>query len=610
MSKKFDFGGYATKNDLRCSDGRVIRHGAFKDCDGLTVPLVWQHQHNSPENVLGHALLENRDDGVYAYGTFNDSAAGETARELVSHGDIVSLSIYANQLKQSGMDVLHGAIREVSLVLSGANPGALIDNLGFSHSDGSFETIDDEAIIYSGEHLLLEHSEDGTDEETETGNDDDSVDDAEEESVDNDELQHAETGKTVGDVFNSMSDEQKEVVYAIIGTLMAPDDDLDDVDELDDNVKHWSYDNEEGTLMHRNVFDTTDGDESAVLTHDEMSAIFADAKKMGSLKEAVLEHGITSIESLFPEAQTVGNQPALLSRPMEWVDKVLSATRKSPFSKVKTMYADITADQARAKGYDKGTKKIEEVISALHRVTPPATIYKLQKLDRDDVLDITDFDVVSWIKQEMRVMLNEELARAILVGDGRTPGASDKIPEENIKPVWTDNEVYTTHVVVDETLTGEARAKAFIDAVIRSRKAYKGSGAPTLYIGTDLLTDLRLMRNQLGERLYKNDQELSDELRVSNIVEIELLDGLTRSTEAGTFTFGSLIVNLNDYNLGATKGGEVTLFDDFDLNFNKYEYLIETRCSGALILPKSAVAVEFGAVESGSNTEVAKPDQD
>lgn len=609
MSKKFDFGGYATKNDLRCSDGRVIRHGAFKDCDGLTVPLVWQHQHNSPENVLGHALLENRDDGVYAYGTFNDSAAGETARELVSHGDIVSLSIYANQLKQSGMDVLHGAIREVSLVLSGANPGALIDNLGFSHSDGSFETLDDEAIIYSGEHLLLEHSEDyHEDDDAEAEIDEDEEDDADDANVESNEedLQHSE-GKTVADVFNSLNDEQKDVVYAIIGTLMAPDDD-------DDDIKHSNENDEEGILMHRNVFDTTESDESAVLTHDEMAAIFADAKKMGSLKDAVLEHGITSIESLFPEAQTVGNQPALLSRPMEWVDKVLSATRKSPFSKVKTMYADITADQARAKGYDKGTKKIEEVISALHRVTPPATIYKLQKLDRDDVVDITDFDVVSWIKQEMRVMLNEELARAILVGDGRTPGASDKIPEENIKPVWSDNEVYTTHVVVDETLTGEPRTKAFIDAVIRSRKAYKGSGAPTLYIGTDLLTDLRLMRNQLGERLYKNDQELSDELRVSDIVEIELLDGLTRTTDAGTFTFGALIVNLNDYNVGATKGGEVTLFDDFDLNFNKYEYLIETRCSGALILPKSAVAVEFGAVESGSNTEdsdaeVTKPDQ-
>lgn len=596
MSSKFDFGGYATKNDLRCSDGRVIRRGAFKDCDGMTVPLVWQHQHNSPENVLGHALLENRDDGVYAYGTFNDSIAGENARELVSHGDIVSLSIYANQLKQSGSDVLHGAIREVSLVLSGANPGALIDNLGFAHSDGSYEEIDDEAIIYTGESLQLQHSNETSGKVVPEPM---GVPEA-------NKLMHEDVGsepenaeETVQDVFDSLNPTQQEVVYSIIGAALSGDIEDDD-DEDDEEAEHSDLYDLEGYEMSRNVFDNVDGEESAFLTHSDMEEIFADAKRNGSLKDAVLEHGITDIEVLFPDAQAINNQPALITRPMEWVGQVLAATRKSPFSKVKTIAADITAEEARAKGYVKGNQKVEEVISALKRVTDPTTIYKLQKLDRDDIVDITDFDVVAWIKQEMRTMLNEELARAILVGDGRSATSQDKIKEDHIRPVWTDDDLYTTKVTVDDSLTGDARAKAFIDAVIRSRKEYKGSGAPTMYIGTDLLTDMRLMRNQIGERLYKNDQELADELRVSKIVEIELLDGLEKDGNK----FGAIVVNLNDYNVGATRGGEVTMFDDFDLDFNKYEYLIETRCSGALILPKAAIAVNFGAASTEpENTE-------
>lgn len=624
---KYDFGGYVTRNDLKCSDGRTIRHGAFKDCDGATVPLVWQHLHDSPENVLGHAVLENRDDGVYGYCTLNDSEVGQQAKTLVRHGDIKSLSIYANQLKQQGGDVLHGVIREVSLVLAGANPGAYIDNLSFSHSDGTYEKSEDEAIMYFNDDLSmdLEHA-DQTEESKEEDMGEETIADvfdsltekqkdvvyavigtalsgeaeegegenaeAEHSAKDEETLKHADDGAaddSVEAVFNTLSETQKEAVYAIIGMA------------LEDAAEHGETE-EEGQTMKHNVFDNETGEDTQVLTHSDMEAIIDDAKRIGSVKEAFLQHGITNIEALFPEDKAVNAQPYLITRPMEWVAGVLNSVHKSPFSKVKSTAANITADEARAKGYVKGTQKVEEVIKALRRAVDATTIYKLQKLDRDDVVDITDFDVIAWMKQEMRTMLEEELARAILVGDGRDDTAPDKIKEDKIIPVWKDEETYTTHVAVDSSLTGEAKAKAFIDATIRARRFYKGSGAPTLYVGTDLLTEMRLIRDRDGHRLYKNDQELADELRVSKIVEIELLDGLMRESKKGNiFGFGGLVVNLADYNVGANKGGEVTMFDDFDLDFNKYEYLIETRCSGALTRPLSALAIEFGDAEEGGD---------
>ena len=657
---KFDFSGWATKNDLQCSDGRTIRHGAFADCDGIKVPLVWQHMHDSPDNILGHAQLENRDEGVYAYCAFNDSAPGQQAKELVKHGDVCALSIYANHLKQQGNNVIHGAIREVSLVLTGANPGALIDNLAFAHSDGYEETIDDEAIIYNG--LALMHADKKDDEEKEENppedeeeqeepeedeeepeedeeeSEEDSEEDDEEDkmkhsdeseemvdveelrnrfenftddqkqavyaaiamALENDEVQHAEAeaedsegGPTIKDVFDSMSEEDRDVAYTIIGLA------LEEAEQEAQNGGNLQQSEPEDNIMKHNVFDGS-ADQGEILTHDEMTAIFAEAKRMGSLKDAVLEHGITNIDVFFPDTQQVGDYPALISRPMEWVAGVLAGVHKTPFSKVKSVAANLTADEARARGYIKGNKKIEEQITALKRETTPQTIYKLQKLDRDDIIDITDFDVVAFLKREMRVMLDEEVARAILIGDGRGPLDASKIKEANIRPIWTDDSMYTINVVVDKTLTGQARAEAFIDAAIRARKNYMGSGSPKLYVGTDLLTEMRLIRDKMGHRLYKNDQELADELRVSGIVEIQLFDNKTRTVSGDERTLGGLIVNLNDYNCGATKGGEVTMFDDFDIDYNKYEYLIETRMSGALYVPYSAMAIEFGTPAQGA----------
>lgn len=623
---KYDFGGYATKNDLRCSDGRVIRSGAFKDCDGSIVPLVWQHMHDSPENVLGHAALENRDDGVYAYCTFNASSAGVQAKELVKHGDIGSLSIYANRLKQNGCDVVHGIIREVSLVLAGANPGAVIDNVCLEHSDGYREPIDDEAIISINEPL--EHSEeDDSGKESEEAMSEktvaevfDTLNEEQKTAVyaiigsvvpENDaEVEHADSetseDATIAEVFDTLNEDQKNAVYAIIGAIVSDMKEGGEAAHMDYDDAELSHDNFEGDVMKYNVFDQTDEPMGEVLTHADIEAVFADAKRCGSLKAACndhFEHGITPIGDFFPSYKNVQDTPYLISRPMEWVSKVLGAVHHTPFSKVRSMAANITADAARAKGYVTGTQKVEEQITALHRETDPTTIYKLQKLNRDDVIDITDFDVVAWIKQEMRVMLDEEVARAILVGDGRLPDAPDKINEQRIRPVWTDDEVYTVHSTVDSSLTGSAKAQAFIDQVIRQRKNYKGSGAPTLYVGSDLLTEMRLIKNAVtGDRIYKSDKDLADEMRVANIVEIELLDGLTRTVSDVTHTFGGIIVNLADYNVGATRGGEVNLFDDFDIDYNKLEYLIETRMSGALVRPKSALAIEFAPAAAQATT--------
>ena len=629
---KFDFGGYATKNDLRCSDGRIIRSGAFADNDGATVPLVWQHRHDSPDNVLGHAVLESRDDGVYAYCSTNDTPAGQQAKKIVMHGDVCALSIFANRLRQNGSDVIHGNIREVSLVLAGANPGALIDNLQFAHGD-SIDIIDDEADIYCDSPIELEHSLSGVGTASVPAKpaiEDIQVEEPQEEPEES--LSHEEADdKTVGEVFESIPEEKLDAVYSIIGAVAgagAPTDDAEEVfNSLTDEQKQAVYavvgtmaeeDDEEeteeaehsdteGEDMKYNVFDGNDvsGDER-VLTHDEISAIFSEAKSGRSLKDVVLEHGITDIEVLFPEVQTVTAQPELISRDMDWVAGVLSSCRKTPFSRVKSTAANITADEARARGYIKGKQKVEEQISALKRTTDPQTIYKLQKLDRDDIIDITDFDVVAWIKQEMRVMLNEEIARAILIGDGRSSESNDKIQPTHVRPIWGDNQVYAVHKVIDDSLEGAAKAKAFIEAAIRGRKEYKGSGSPTLYVGIDLLTEMRLIRDQIGHRLYKNDQELADELRVSKIVPIEIFDGKTREVSGSERELGGIIVNLIDYNIGANKGGEVTLFDDFDLNYNKEEYLIETRISGALIRPKSALVLEFGTPSEETTEETTE----
>ena len=617
---KCDFSGYATKNDLKCSDGRVIRHDAFKDCDGNTVPLVWQHRHDSPDNVIGHAILENRDDGVYAYCQCNNSEYGTQAKELVRHGDISSLSIYANHLKQNGNDVIHGMIREVSLVLAGANPGAYIDNVAFSHADGTYDVSEEDAIIYNDSEALV-HGDGADDEDEETVEDvfnamsekqqnavyaivEAVLDEQEKkkEPEEEAEMKHADgdaaSEKTVEEVFNTLTDEQKNAVYAMIGAI---------AEEYGIDVENMEHSDEGDDMGKHNIFEAEETTGNT-LSHSDVEAIFMDAKRMGSLKDAVLEHGITNIAAFFPEDQLATNQPGIISRNMEWVDSVLNGVHKSPFSKVKSNAANLTADEARAKGYIKGTKKVEEQISALKRSVSPTTIYKLQKLDRDDIVDITDFDIVAWIKQEMRTMLNEEVARAILVGDGRSALSNDKIDESKIIPVWTDDETYAIHKTVTR---GTDHAKAFIEACIRARKEYKGSGAPTLFIGPSLLTDLRLIRDGLGYRLYKNDQELADEMRVSKIVEVEVMDNLTREVDTlGTMTLGGIIVNLSDYNVGATKGGEVTLFDDFDLDYNKYEYLIETRMSGALVQPKSALVMEFLPAETEETEETEEPEEE
>ena len=561
---KFDFSGWATRVNLKCSDGRTIMKDAFKSNDGQTVPLVWNHQHDDPNEVLGHALLENRDEGVYAYCKFNDTESGKTAKLLVQHGDVNALSIYANQLKQSMSNVIHGNIREVSLVLAGANPGAFIDSV-IKHG----EEIDEEAIIYTGEELEICHADDKEDEKTLAEN----------------------SEKSIKDVFDTFTEEQKNAVYALVGAALQTDNE-DDNDNEDD---------EGGTEMKHNVFDNDDNHENT-LTHDAMTAIINDGKRYGSLKESFLAHaeeyGIKQIDYLFPDAKNPNTPPEFIKRDTGWVSKVINGTHHTPFSRIKSVFADITEDDARARGYIKGKLKKEEVFSLLKRTTTPTTIYKKQKLDRDDTIDITDFDVVSWLKSEMRMMLDEEIARAILVGDGRLASSDDKINEQNIRPIWTDADLYTIKSIVPATAsaTGEDTAKEFIKAVIRSRKTYKGSGNPTLFTTEDVVTDCLLVEDGVGRRIYNSVNDLATALRVKEIVTAEVMEGLTRSTSEGgknyTNTLMGIIVNLSDYNVGADKGGAINMFDDFDIDYNQQKYLIETRCSGALIKPYSAIALE------------------
>ena len=574
---KYDFSGWATKNNIKCSDGRTILRDAFKHNDGQTVPLVWNHQHNESANVLGHAVLENREEGVYAYCTFNDTEAGKNAKLLVEHGDVTALSIYANQLKQNGSNVMHGTIREVSLVLAGANPGAFIDSI-IRHG----EFCEDEAVIYTGENLSLEHADQKPSDKDDKAGEDDKGDGKVE----------GNKQKTIKDVVDSMSEEQKNVLYALVGQALEGKEMAQSAIEENNNIE----DGGEQEMKH-NVFEGKETDKKDVLSHDAMETIFKDAKRYGSLKESFLAHadqyGIKDIEWLFPDAKNVNMPPDFIKRDDSYVQKVMRGVHHVPFSRIKSMHAYITADQARAKGYIKGKLKKEEVFTLLKRTTSPTTIYKKQKLDRDDVIDITDFDVVAWLKMEMRMMLDEEIARAILVGDGRLSSDDDKINEMCIRPIATDADLYCVKakVSVASAATEDEIAKAFIRTVIKSSKEYKGSGSPTLFTTEDILTNCLLLEDKNGRIIYDTVEKLATALRVKEIVTVEVMEGAKTKVEEQEKPLMALMVNLVDYYVGADKGGAVNMFDDFDIDYNQQKYLMETRCSGALVKPFSAIAV-------------------
>lgn len=561
--RNYDFCGWATRNDLKCTDGRIIRRDAFKECDGSTVPLVWNHQHSEAYNVLGHAELENRPEGVYAYGTFNDTESGRQAKELVKHGDITMLSIYANQLKQVGNDVIHGAIREVSLVLAGANREAKIESF-FEHSDDDPYPEDDEAIIYTTEQISLYHSDEDVKEDKEMPNKE----------------------KTLKEVFDTMNEEQQNVVYAMVEAALNERDDDNDNDEEDEEMKH-------------NVFDNDDN--SQVLSHDAMTTIISDAKRYGSLKDSFLAHaaeyGIDQIDYLFPEAQATTAVPQFIKKDTGWVAKVMNGVHHSPFSRIKSVFADITEDEARARGYIKGNLKKEEVFTLLKRTTTPTTVYKKQKLDRDDIIDITDFDVVAWLKSEMRLKLDEEIARAILIGDGRLSSSDDKINEGNIRPIATDSDLFTikAKVTVKTNATDSEKAKAFIRANIKQREDYQGSGEGTLFTTEAVLTDCLLLEDTTGRIIYDSVDKLKSALRVNDIVTVPVMKGVKG---ANNLPLMGIFVNLDDYTVGADKGGAVNMFDDFDIDYNQQKYLIETRCSGAMNKPYAAIAFELDASAS------------
>jgi HK97 family phage prohead protease len=579
---KYDFSGWATRNNIKCSDGRTILKDAFKQHDGQTVPLVWNHQHNESANVLGHAVLENRDEGVYAYCTFNDTEAGKNAKLLVEHGDVTALSIYANQLKQKGSNVMHGTIREVSLVLAGANPGAFIDSV-IRHG----EFCEDEAVIYTGEELTLQHADDPSDKA-------DEKDKKGDDEVDNNE-------KTIKDVVDSMSEEQKNVLYALVGQALEGKEMAQSA--IEENENNIEEDGGEQEMKH-NVFEGKETENKDVLSHDAMETILKDAKRYGSLKESFLAHadsyGIKDIEWLFPDAKNVNTPPDFIKRDDSYVQKVMRGVHHVPFSRIKSMHADITADQARAKGYIKGKLKKEEVFTLLKRTTSPTTIYKKQKLDRDDVVDITDFDVVAWLKMEMRMMLDEEIARAILVGDGRSSSDDDKINEMCIRPIASDADLYCVKapVSVAAAATEDDIAKAFIRTVIKSRKEYKGSGSPTLFTTEDVITNCLLLEDKNGRVIYDTVDKLATALRVKEIVAVEVMENAKTKVNEVEKPLMAIMVNLVDYYVGADKGGAINMFDDFDIDYNQQKYLMETRCSGALVKPYSAVAVALDKAEA------------
>jgi len=600
MPEKYDFAGWVTKNDLLCTDGRTIRKDAFKECDGIEVPLVYHHDHSDPTNVLGKVLLENRPEGVYGYGTFNGTEKAQHSKEAVRHGDIKYLSIYANHLKQNAGDVLHGMIREVSLVMTGANPGAKIET-AFGHA----EEFDEEAVITTGEELKMFEN-------------------------DNEELQHADENKpaenenkeskkeislTPDEIkaeIEGLNDRQKAAVMTLVGYAAQSSNENAEAKHSDDNstegenddMKYNAFDNK-GTAPAKNY-----------ISHEDFKVIMADAKRCGSMKEAVLAHmededgvlahldssvtegmtlsenkqgyGVNDPSFLFPEYKSLNNPPEMIKRDTGWVSKVMSKVGHTPFSRIKSVFADITEDEARAKGYMKGNLKKEEVFSLLKRTTDPQTVYKKQKMDRDDIIDITDFDVVRWIKAEMRGMLDEEIARAILIGDGRLNSDDDKISEDHIRPVVSDKPLFTVpvSVAVEANATDSDKAEAFIDAAIRGRKHYKGTGNPDLYTTEDMLAEMLLLKDGIGHRLYRTTAELATILRVNEIITVEAMEGFKLNNK----DFLGVIVNLADYRVGADKGGALELFDDFDIDYNQYKYLLETRCSGALVKPFSALS--------------------
>lgn len=646
---EFDFSGYATKNNIRCSDGRTIMHDAFKGMDGKTVPLVWQHMHDNPENVLGHALLENRDNGVYCYCSLNDTPAGENVKSLLEHGDIDALSIYANQLVQNHGKVMHGVIREVSVVLAGANPGALIDNVAIQHSDGVVSELDDEAVITSDDYIShasgtveeedddeIAHADDPSSTDQESSDDGPTVQDVwddftedeknvayyligkalEGESGDDSAAQsvmsHADQepsddGPTISDVWDNMSEDKKDVVYYLIGQALEGKDNSGSEDSANNNQNGGksTASNEGDSSMKHNVFENDgasdsmtglDHDTALTLLHDAMN----DTQLRGSFKDSVSAHassyGIENIEILFPDAKSVTQTPDFTKRRTEWVDSFVNGLHKSPFSRIKSLTADITENEARAKGYIKGHQKLEEIFGVSKRVTTPQTIYKKQKLDRDDIIDITDFDVVVWLKAEMQLMLREEVARAVLIGDGRTIGAEDKINEENIRPIWTDDEFYTMHKDVEafdpNELTTEQGSK-LIKTIIASMDEYEGNGTPTFYASPATITALLLLEDKIGRRLFNNLSDLASALGVASVVKVPVFKGAERTlANRTTKDLVGIIVNPADYFVGADKGGELNFFDDFDIDFNQYKYLYETRMSGALVHPKTAIALE------------------
>ena len=609
--KKYDFSGWATRNDIKCADGLTIRQDAFADCDGVTVPLVYMHDHKDPENVLGHAMLENREDGVYCYGSFNDTEKGEMAKVLVAHGDITSLSIFANNVVKKGADVLHGAIKEVSLVLAGANPGATIDFPVLQHSDGTYDEINDECIISYGQslrlgsdltelaHWLEENEDDLLHDDVDDDDDEDLEDeeDVEDEDDDDDE-------ETVDDVLDSMNDEQVEVVNDLVELAYqqgvedasgAPEE--GDEEEDGDDVEQSDFNKGGETIMHKNVFESYEDD--VVLQHgidaEEAMNILNDAQANGqSLKATTIAHSIQDIDWLFPEAKAASATPDWIKRDTGWVSGVLNGVHHTPYSRIKSRFADIREDEARAKGYIKDEYKKEETFTLLKRTTTPQTIYKKQKLDRDDIIDITDFDVVAWIKAEMRMMLDEEIARAIMIGDGRLASSDEKIKEEHVRPIWKDDELYSVKVKVTYAAGADdnAKAQANIKALIKNRKLYKGSGNPKFYTTEDVLADMLLITDTTGRFIYDSVQQLANKLRVSEIVTVPVFDNQVRAEDGHNYALLGIMVNLADYNVGADKGGAVNMFDDFDIDYNKEVYLIETRISGALTVPFSALVLE------------------
>lgn len=613
MAEKFDFRGYATKNDIRCADGRTIRKNAFKDCDGATVPLVWQHGHGKTSDVLGHCLLENCEDGVIAYGSFNETDSGKNAKELVRHGDVKALSIYANQLVQKGGDVLHGMIREVSLCLAGANPGAMIEDLSFEHFDD--EDAEFEARIWNGENIEIFHSDDKKkkDEEEKTEEapkkeEPESEEKKEEKPVANDSKE-----KTVKDVWDSFTEEQQNVVYYMIGQAL---------EQAGANGEKNESEEEDEKMMKHAYMGTTAQD--AAIMHDALNQVLADGETYGSLRKAYAAHmkeggvlahaidttgmevptvsntdyatntgyGVNGIEFLYPEAHNLNPEPEFIGRDMDWVKVVWGEIKRTPYSRLRTTFANITEDEARAKGYIKGNLKKEEFFSLMKRVTVPQTVYKKQKVDRDDVLDITDFNYVAWLHGEMRMMLNEEIARAILIGDGRSTLDGDKISEEHIRPIASDKPIFSVQKTVTRGADESATAKNFIREVIKSRKDYKGSGNPTLFTTEDMLTSMLLIEDGLGHNIYKSEAELATALRVAKIVTVPVMEGVTLANDNELL---GIVVNLRDYNVGTDKKGEITMFDDFDIDYNQYKYLIETRCSGTLVKPFSAIVLSIAA---------------